>query len=191
MPVFPWELRRHGKDQTTSFKSLWHSRKCCPKTQWAESYKMHLLDVLQVQLLDRKTFGLSRNKWACVSQAFNPLCPGWPMYQQTLVLELCLYRVPLVGRRCSHGRKPLWGATAAFYELVACELSPRGENDTKSIAQINTCSDVFPGDRPDGRLKVNIVRTKSGHSKIFQMGTRSSALIRAISTHTLQAPTKH
>lgn len=73
-----------------------------------------------------------------------------------------------------------------FYELVSCELGPRGENDTKSIAQINTCSDVFPGDRPDGRLKVNIVRTKSGHSKMFEMGTRNSELIRAISTHTIQ-----
>lgn len=44
-----------------------------------------------------------------------------------------------------------------FYELVSCEHSPRGENDTKSIAEINTCSDVVPGDRPDGQLKVNIV----------------------------------
>lgn len=44
-----------------------------------------------------------------------------------------------------------------FSELVSCEHSPRGENDTKSIAQINTRSDVFPGDRPDGQLKVNIV----------------------------------
>lgn len=37
-----------------------------------------------------------------------------------------------------------------FYEFVSCEHRLRGENDTKSIAQINTCSDVFPGDRPDG-----------------------------------------
>lgn len=44
-----------------------------------------------------------------------------------------------------------------FSELFSCEHGPRGESDTKSIAQINTCTDVFPGDRPDGQLKVNNV----------------------------------
>lgn len=85
------------------------------RPQRGDSYKMHLRDVLQAQLLNRNTFGLSRNKWACMSQAFNPLSPGWSMYQQTLLLELCPYRVPLVGRRYSHGRELLRGATVALW----------------------------------------------------------------------------
>lgn len=42
-----------------------------------------------------------------------------------------------------------------FAELFSCEHTPRGECDIKSIAQIDTCADVFPGDRPDGQLTAN------------------------------------
>lgn len=48
---------------------------------------------------------------------------------------------------------------SVFYELFSCEflLTPRGGSGTKSMVQIDTCTDVFPGDRPDGQLTVNKV----------------------------------
>lgn len=45
-----------------------------------------------------------------------------------------------------------------FYELFSCKHIPRGESDTKSIAQINTSTEVFPGDWPiEGKQSLNKV----------------------------------
>lgn len=44
-----------------------------------------------------------------------------------------------------------------FSKLFSCKHTPGGGSETKSIVQINTCTDVFPGDRPDGQLTVNKV----------------------------------
>lgn len=82
------------------------------------------------------------------------------MYQQIPVFEV--FTESFTVREKSSRQRILVGVHSGilnlvFSELFSCEHTPRGESDTKSIVQIDTCTDVFPGDRPDGQLMVNKV----------------------------------
>lgn len=152
-------------------------------------------DVLQACLLNRNiSLGLNKNKWVCTSWALTHSSPGWSMSQQILVFELSFpYREFHWPGRDFLMAEDLCGSTVAFWTwyFMSYSLVNIFQEEKVTQNQLHRSIPLLRYFLVTGQLKVNKVWTKSGESKRFQMGTRSSELIRAISTHTFQAPTKH